>query len=130
MSSDYDHNSIAVDAACSGNPGTMYYRGVIAATKEIVFAQGPFPSATNNIGEFLAIVHALALLYKAKDTRVIYSDSGATAGRRIGDTLTETVNKEVEKVVTRPNTVTLPSGTKTNIVVQIDIKLPKYERVR
>ena len=75
MSSDYDHNSIAVDAACSGNPGTMYYRGVIAATKEIVFAQGPFPSATNNIGEFLAIVHALALLYKAKDTRVIYSDS-------------------------------------------------------
>ena len=37
---------------------------------------------------------------------------------------------EVEKVVTRPNTVTLPSGTKTNIVVQIDIKLPKYERVR
>ena len=72
------------------------------------------------------------IMLRKYDTRdgVIYSDSGATAGRRIGDTLTETVNKEVEKVVTRPNTVTLPSGTKTNIVVQIDIKLPKYERVR
>ena len=72
------------------------------------------------------------IMLRKYDTRdgVIYSDSGATAGRRIGDTLTETVNKEVEKVVTRPNTVTLPSGTKTNIVVQIDIKLPKFERVR
>ena len=72
------------------------------------------------------------IMLRKYDTRdgVIYSDSGSTAGRRIGDTLTETVNKEVEKVVTRPNTVTLPSGTKTNIVVQIDIKLPKFERVR
>ena len=72
------------------------------------------------------------IMLRKYDTRdgVIYSESGATAGRRIGDTLTETVNKEVEKVVTRPNTVTLPSGTKTNIIVQIDIKLPKFERVR
>ena len=61
---------------------------------------------------------------------VIYSDSGATAGRRIGDNLTEIVDTEVGKIVSRPNTVTLPSGTKTNIVVQIDIKLPKFERVR
>ena len=62
LSADYDTNSIAVDAACSGNPGTMHYRGVDLSTREIIFSQGPFMQATNNIGEFLAIVHALALM--------------------------------------------------------------------
>ena len=68
-------NSIAVDAACSGNPGTMHYRGVDLSTGEIIFSQGPFMQATNNIGEFLAIVHALALMEQTGEQRTIYSDS-------------------------------------------------------
>ena len=72
---EYNPNSIAVDAACSGNPGTMYYRGIDLTTEEIFFSQGPFLQATNNIGEFLAIVHALALLSQEEGERIIYSDS-------------------------------------------------------
>ncbi len=71
----YDTHSIAVDAACSGNPGTMYYRAIDLSTGTVYFSQGPFLRATNNIGEFLAIVHALAQLSLSGDTRTIYSDS-------------------------------------------------------
>jgi ribonuclease HI len=68
-------DSLAVDAACSGNPGKMEYRGVYIQTGEEIFHTGPFEEATNNIGEFLAIVHGLALLKKQKSTIPIYSDS-------------------------------------------------------
>ncbi|MFC4722745.1 viroplasmin family protein [Geojedonia litorea] len=68
-------NSIAVDAASSGNPGKMEYRGVDTKTKKQLFIQGPFEEGTNNIGEFLAIVHGLALLKKNKSDRIIYTDS-------------------------------------------------------
>ena len=54
-------NALAVDAACSGNPGMMEYRGVYIATGEEVFHFGP-TYGTNNIGEFLAIVHGLAVV--------------------------------------------------------------------
>ena len=74
-------DSISVDAACSGNPGLMEYQGVDTKTKERIFHQGPFLMGTNNIGEFLAIVHALAL-YKQKGlhNRPIYSDSVTAMG--------------------------------------------------
>ena len=68
-------NSIAVDAACSGNPRVMYYRAVDLNTKKILFQQGPFEYSTNNIGEFLALVHAIALLKQNNDPRPVYSDS-------------------------------------------------------
>ncbi len=68
-------NSIAVDAAYSGNPGVMYYRAVDLNTKKILFQQGPFENSTNNIGEFLALVHAIALLKQNNDPRPVYSDS-------------------------------------------------------
>lgn len=68
-------NSLCVDAACSGNPGVMEYRGVYTATGTEIFRQGPFQQATNNIGEFLAIVHALAFMKKNKMNEPIYSDS-------------------------------------------------------
>jgi ribonuclease HI len=68
-------NSISVDAASSGNPGTMEYRGVDTLTKKQLFKQGPFDAATNNIGEFLAIVHGLAYLKKRESNRIIYTDS-------------------------------------------------------
>ena len=68
--------SLAVDAACSGNPGDMEYRGVHVATGRQVFHVGPMAQGTNNIGEFLAIVHALALCAKTGQTTLpIYSDS-------------------------------------------------------
>ena len=54
--------ALAVDAACSGNPGVMEFRGVIADTGTEVFHRGPFQQGTNNIGEFLALVLGLASL--------------------------------------------------------------------
>ncbi|WP_026999916.1 viroplasmin family protein [Eisenibacter elegans] len=68
-------NSLSVDAACSGNPGLMEYQGVHTQTGEQWFHQGPFPVGTNNIGEFLAIVHGLALLQKQGLDLPIYTDS-------------------------------------------------------
>lgn len=67
-------NSLAVDAACSGNPGAMEYRGVHVASRQQVFHFGPM-YGTNNIGEFLAIVHGLALLKLKGYDMPIYSDS-------------------------------------------------------
>ena len=66
--------ALAVDAACSGNPGQMEYRGVYLGDMEEKFHFGPI-LGTNNIGEFLAIVHALAL-YKSRGLDwPLYSDS-------------------------------------------------------
>lgn len=65
----------AVDASCLGNPGPMEYRGVDISTGQTIFHFGPL-RGTNNIGEFLAIVHALALMEREniRDCS-IYSDS-------------------------------------------------------
>ena len=68
-------NSISVDAASSGNPGIMEYQGVDTKTKKLLFSLGPFKQGTNNIGEFLALVHGLAELKKLKSNRPIYTDS-------------------------------------------------------
>lgn len=67
-------NSLAVDAACSGNPGPMEYRGVHVASRQEIFHFGPM-KGTNNIGEFLALVHGLALLKQKGFDMPIYSDS-------------------------------------------------------
>lgn len=69
-----DHEAWAVDAACSGNPGQMEYRCVDLADGKEVFHYGP-AFGTNNIGEFLAIVHALALMQQRGIRHTIYSDS-------------------------------------------------------
>lgn len=67
--------SIAVDAASSGNPGKMEYRGVDTQTGNQLFHQGPFEQGTNNVGEFLALVHGLAFLKQQKSDRILYTDS-------------------------------------------------------
>lgn len=67
-------NALAVDAACSGNPGQMEYRGVHVGSRQQVFHFGPM-YGTNNIGEFLAIVHGLALLKQKQLDLPLYSDS-------------------------------------------------------
>lgn len=66
--------ALVVDAACSVNPGPMEYRGVYLPNKQQVFHHGPI-YGTNNIGEFLAIVHALALLKVHHKSMPVYSDS-------------------------------------------------------
>lgn len=70
-----EKESICVDAACSGNPGVLEYRGVYTATGEEIFHRGPFPEGTTNIGEFLAIVTGLAWLKQKGLTLPLYSDS-------------------------------------------------------
>lgn len=67
--------ALATDAACSGNPGVMEFRGVIADTGTEVFHRGPFPNGTNNIGEFLGLVLGLAYLKKHNLPWVLYTDS-------------------------------------------------------
>ncbi|WP_298478615.1 ribonuclease H family protein [uncultured Maribacter sp.] len=70
-----NYNSISVDAASSGNPGIMEYQGVDTKTGKKLFHQGPFKQGTNNIGEFLALVHGLAFLKKHDSDRILYTDS-------------------------------------------------------
>lgn len=92
--------SIAVDAACSGNPGIMEYRGVITTTAEPIFHKGPFKYGTNNIGEFLALVHGLAHLSKLKDhDTVIYTDSRTAMAwvrnKKVKTTIERNANTEI-----------------------------------
>jgi ribonuclease HI len=69
-------DSISVDAACSGNPGKMEYQGVETISGQQLFHIGPLEGGTNNIGEFLAIVHAMASMEKKSDDKTsIYTDS-------------------------------------------------------
>lgn len=68
-------NSLSVDAACAGNPGTLEFRGVFTDTETELFRRGPYEMGTVNIGEFLAIILALAWLKKHKLSYPIYSDS-------------------------------------------------------
>jgi ribonuclease HI len=67
--------ALAVDAACSGNPGPLEYQGVDVGSGKKIFHQGPFPLGTVNIGEFLALVHGLAYLKQQGNDMPIYSDS-------------------------------------------------------
>jgi len=73
--------SYCVDAACSGSPGRLEYRGVYTSTGKEIFRQGPYENGTNNVGEFLALVHALAWLKPSRCcaqkgiAAPIYSDS-------------------------------------------------------
>ena len=68
-------DSVSVDAACDGSPGNLEYRGVHTETGQELFHVGPLQNGTNNLGEFLAIVHALALLQQQGKSLPIYSDS-------------------------------------------------------
>lgn len=89
-----DLSAWAVDAACSKNPGPVEYRGVELMSGRELFRVGPLEGGTNNLGEFLAIVHALALQEKMGVTHPIYSDSVSgmawVRNRHIRTTLTRT----------------------------------------
>jgi ribonuclease HI len=91
-------DSLSVDAACKGNPGILEYRGVDTKSGAELFRQGPFPEGTVNLGEFLAIVHALALLKKIESDWPVYSDSRTAIAwvkaKKIKTNLQRTANSE------------------------------------
>ena len=99
--------SLSVDAACSGNPGIMEYQGVHTRTKEVFFRMGPYRDATNNIGEFLALIHGMALLKKHnKPNHAIYTDSRTALSwirnKKVKTTLTKSKeNQEVFDLIER-----------------------------
>jgi ribonuclease HI len=68
-------DSICVDASCIGNPGDVEYRGVNTKTREEIFHKKTMPNGTNNLGEFLAVVHGIAYLKNRGEELPIYSDS-------------------------------------------------------
>ena len=92
--------SIAVDAACSGNPGILEYQGVDTQSGRRLFYGGPFACGTNNLGEFLAIVHGLQWLQQDQSDLPIYTDSQTALAwirnKKIKTTLPKT--KETEKL--------------------------------
>ncbi len=118
--------SISVDAASSGNPGIMEYRGVDTQTKKQLFHQGPFKQGTNNIGEFLALVHGLAYLKKIGSDRIIYSDSRIAIGwvkkKTCNTKLKENAkNKPVYDLIRRAE-VWLKNNTYTTVIAKWETK--------
>ncbi|WP_248929671.1 ribonuclease H [Paenibacillus hamazuiensis] len=101
-------DSISVDVGCSGNPGIVEYKGVCTRTGEVLFSHDPIPKGTNNMGEFLAIVHALAYLKKKGSSMTVYSDSRtalswvknkAVASTLVRDASTEQIWSLVDRAV-------------------------------
>ncbi|MCM1482810.1 MAG: ribonuclease H family protein [Muribaculaceae bacterium] len=117
--------AIAVDAACSRNPGPVEYQGVNVDTGERLFHLGPLQGGSNNMGEFLAIVHALALLEKQGRKGVtIYSDSRTAMAwvrnRKARTTIAPTeANAPIRALIARAE-AWLQSHTPANRVVKWD----------
>jgi len=116
--------SISVDAACSGNPGVMEYRGVHTADASEIFRLGPFQYGTNNLGEFLALVHGLALLKQQGSDVPIYSDSRTAMAwvrnKRVKTTIKRTpTNKKMFTLVDRA-ILWLNNNTYTTKIIKWD----------
>ena len=72
---------IVVDAAWNSVQKDMEYQGIFYHTGKRIFHHGPLSNGTNNIGEFLAIVHALGYCKKHElNNMPIYSDSRNAIG--------------------------------------------------
>lgn len=98
--------SYSVDASCRGNPGPVEYRGVVTGTGREVFRIGPLSEGTNNIGEFLAVCHALALCVKRGLETPVYTDSQTALAwirrRKCGTALARTAaNQTIFELVDR-----------------------------
>jgi len=118
--------SLSVDAASSGNPGIMEYRGVDTQTKKQLFHQGPFQQGTNNVGEFLALVHGLAFLKQKNSDRILYTDSRIAMGwvkkKKCNTKLKQTAkNKKVFELVARAENW-LKTNTYSTTVVKWETK--------
>lgn len=102
-------DSLVVDAAWNTATGDMEYQGIYLATKQKLFLKGPYTDGTNNIGEFLAIVHALALLHQKGSNIPVYSDSRTAIGwvkkKKANTKLEETTrNAELFELLDRAET--------------------------
>ena len=113
-----DQDAWAVDASCLKNPGKMEYRGVEVRTGKVIFRKGPYEDATNNIGEYLALIHAMALMAKTGEYHNIYSDSATALSwwrkKKVKTTLKQTaanakVFELLERASTWANTHTFPA---------------------
>lgn len=91
----FEKNSIAVDAACSWNPGELEYKGVDLISWKKLFHR-KFSLWTNNIGEFLALVHGLKYLKENKSDKAVYTDS-RHAMKRVEDKKCKTKLEENTK---------------------------------
>lgn len=101
--------SLIVDAAWNTATGDMEYQGIYFATRQRLFLKGPYADGTNNIGEFLAIVHALAFLHQQGSNMPVYSDSRTAIGwvkqKRANTKLQETPrNAELFELIDRAET--------------------------
>jgi len=119
--------SICVDAACSGSPGPVEYRGVETKPGKQIFRLGPFQGGTNNIGEFLAIVHALAWLKENGKDWSVYTDSKtAMAWLKAGKAKTSLrrshLNAHLFELVAKAETW-LKENTPANLVLKWDTEL-------
>lgn len=118
-------DSLAVDAACSHNPGPVEYRGVWVRTGQQIFHVGPLEDGTNNIGEFLALVHGLALLKaQGRGDVPIYTDSKTARSwvknRALKTTVVRTPrNAELFRLVDRA-LAWLAANTPTNPILTWD----------
>lgn len=111
--------ALCVDAACSGNPGPMEYRGVDLKTRKEVFHSPVYPTGTNNLGEFLAIYEGIRYIEKLKKQKsktiyeCIFTDSETAIARmkskKIKTTLkytqeTKELLEKVQEALTRIKT--------------------------
>ena len=93
-------DGISVDGGTIGNPGECFYRAVDLDTGEILFEEN-LGMGTNNIAEFLAIVHAIHFSIKNNIDKEIYTDSKTAMAwvrnKRANTTFTGKVNTRLEK---------------------------------
>lgn len=124
---DIELESIAVDAACSGNPGDMEYRGVYVRTGQEIFRSKVYQQGTNNIGEFLALVHGLAMLKQKNSNLPIYSDSVNAISwvkqKKCKTKLVETsINADIFKLIERAE-LWLKSNSWSNRILKWETEL-------
>lgn len=108
----YVYPSISIDASCSGNPGKMEYQGVDTKTKELLFHVGPIDGGTNNIGEFIALVHGILHLKGLKKNIPIYTDSKTAQAwlknKKFNTSVRPILGSKLDKLIKRTEEV-LPS---------------------
>ncbi|MGD9976503.1 MAG: viroplasmin family protein [Bacteroidales bacterium] len=116
--------SLAVDAAWNTATGDMEYRGVDAHSGREIFRQGPFPDGTNNVGEFLAIVHGLAFLQNQGSKIPVYSDSVTAISwvrrKKANTKLAPTVRNAILFELINRAEVWLKSNTWANLILKWD----------
>ena len=98
-------DSIAVDAAYSSATHILEYQGVWVKNRKRIFYK-KLIGGTNNIGEFLAIVHALALMKQKNKIVPLYTDSLTAYNwvmkKKVATTLEQTPeNKQLFQIIDR-----------------------------